>query len=167
MYYLAKEQDSAPFVTFEHVANSIEELEKLGLNGDPLVVTEARLFDPNDPNHISFEFGVCHKRIVNGQLQPAIASAISEAESNLTKSLNIERAKAVGIKLDARTFRYGANDFPLNPSAITVYQAVIKKGVQNPVISQQGQVVLEVSDLVPFENAMLNAIIGINAESVW
>lgn len=165
-FYRAKEQDTAPFLTFEQVAGSLAELQEIGLENDPLVVDEDRLTDPTNLEFISFDHGICHKRIVNGVLEDTLPGDISAAKDNLTKALNVELTKSAAAKFESRTFGFGGKSYPMNAAAMRIYAAVIQKGADAQVMSTTGVVTLKVADLAAFEMAMNDEILLVNAELI-
>lgn len=165
-YYKAQEQDTAPFLTFEQVANSLAQLQSLGLEKDPLIVEEDRLTNPLNPDFISYEFGICHKRIVNGLLEDVLPADIADASKQQSEALNVQKTKEAGKRFDSQTFEYARNHYPLNLAAICIYKAIIQKGEVNQVMSIAGPITIEALDLVKFEGAMIDAIIQISDDSL-
>jgi len=165
-YYIAEAQDTLPFVTFSQVAGSLSELEEKGLADSPLIVSEEQLTDSNHPDYISFEYGICHVRIFNGELVPALPGDIAAAQANLSKALNVQKTRAVGVKMETRTFSFGGNAYPLNNAAIAVYSAAIKKGADITLIATAGPTLIASGDLPSFETAMIDAIIAVNNEGL-
>lgn len=72
IYFKAKELQDKPFIQWESVALSLKELQDLGLDDDPLIVSESDIPD--------FIFGVCPYKIVEGQLVERTAQEMNEFE---------------------------------------------------------------------------------------
>lgn len=123
-YYKAKEQDTPPYIVFELVATSAEELERLEMTDDPLVVPEERLTNPDHPEYISYEYGVCHLRIQNGELVPAQVEEINQAQADLGKATQAVLTKEAGKTLDEETFVHESKNFPMNAGARELYRAI-------------------------------------------
>lgn len=161
-YYKAREQDEIPKLVFDLVATSEEELEALGLDADPLVVTEDQLINDTDPNYISFDFGICHLRIHNGELEPRPGGEIDAAEDALEAVGNSISARLVGDELDSETFVYDDHTFPLHAAARTIYQAIIAKATGNYYLyAMEGKYALLTANISAFAAAMNDKIIAI------
>lgn len=161
-YYKAREQDELPKIVFDLVATSHEELIAVGLADDPLVVNEEQLIDDEHEDYISYEYGICHLRIHNGELEPRPGGEIDAAESAFNAAKSSQSAKNVGEELEAETFTYDSHTFPLHASARAVYQAIISKGSGNyNIYSLEGKYALISSNITAFANAMNDKILAI------
>lgn len=165
-YFIAYETDSRPFLLFDLVADSLTELQDLGLEGDPLVVTEDQLMNPADPNYISYEHGICHKRLFNGAIEDRPAGEITAQETALNKAIEVAKTKTVEAELDTSTFTYDAKEFPMTPSARSVYTAVID---DNPVtvdlITTTGTYALKQADIAAFKAKYYEALFNANSSA--
>src|SRR5690554_6755500 len=77
---------------------------------------------------------------------------------------SFEQTKVAGEKIRYRTFTFEGNNFPLNSSSITVYQAIIKQGSDNQVMSLTGPVLLTSDKFSAFEQEMNDTIIEVYNE---
>lgn len=158
-YYKAYETDTLPFTMFELIADSFEELQELGLESDPLVVTEAQLLDPLDPDYISSEYGICHSRVFNGALEARPAGEITAQQTAVGKASQFTKTKAVETALDTSTFTYDGKEFPMTPAARSLYTAIIdqKPATQN-IITTSGTYELEAANIDTFKAAYYAAL---------
>lgn len=161
-YYRAKEQDTPPYIVFELVATSTEELERLELTEDPLVVPEPRLTDPDDPEYISYEFGVCHLRVQNGELVPVEVEDINEAESNLGKATQAVVTKTAGSVLEKATLLFDGHHFPLNAEARQLYQVIFNYRPANYELSTlDGNYILNIEQIDAFEESFAQKVLQV------
>lgn len=161
-YYRAYEINSRPFLLFELVADSIEELQELELDEDPLVVTEDQLINPADPNYISYEHGICHWRIFNGELEERPAGEITAQATALGKATEVLRTKSLDATFEVGTFTYDSRDFPLTSAARAVYDAVFEAAPANRVlISTTGNYTLLEANIGAFKTAYLNKVLDL------
>lgn len=162
-YYLAYETDDRPFLFFSLIADSLEELEDLGLESDPLVVTEDQLLNPADPNYISYEYGICHKRIFGGAIVDRLAGEITAQQTALAKATEVQRTKTVNNALDETTFSFDGKDFPMTPAARAIYTAVIEFAPPTRnLITTTGTYVLTDANLAAFKTAYYTAVFAAN-----
>jgi len=167
IYFKAKEQDSLPKLTWELVANSFEELQYLGLENDPLVVSEDRLLNPTDPGYISYEYGICHVRVQDNALVPTLAADITAAQQAMEKADSVVKTRDTASKFKDRTFDFAGRKFPLNDGAIPVYQAIIdRQPPSKTIISLEGEYTLIQADIAAFKNAFYDTVIEIHEENV-
>lgn len=158
-YYKAYETNNRPFLLFDLVADSMEELIAIGLDADPLVVPEDRLTDPGHPDYISYEYGICHYRIFNGLLELRPAQEITDQQTALSIASEVQKTFAVSSVLDEATFTFDGKEFPLTPSARAVYTAVID--LQPPtrsLITTTGNYTLTAANISMFKTAYYNAL---------
>lgn len=166
-YYKAYETNERPFTLFDLVAESLEDLQAFGLEGDPLVVTEDQLFDDQDPDYISFEFGICHKRIFNGEIEDRPSGEITAQEANLNKSVAVTQTRKIGDSLDVRNFTYAGREFPLTAAARDVYKAVFDSPPADAtLITTTGSYVLPSGDIAAFKTAYNTKILSVNSEFI-
>ncbi|AMA49001.1 hypothetical protein [Flavobacterium covae] len=124
IYFKAKELEAKPFVQWESVALSLKELQTLGLEGDPLIMSEDSIPD--------FMFGVCPLKIVDGQLveRTDVEMDVFEKEFN-SPSLESIQKEASELVLKISTFKklgenYSLLEIKLNDLRIK-YQLVKNK----------------------------------------
>lgn len=161
-YYKAYETDSRPFVLFNLIADSLEELQEMGLEGDALVVTEEQLTNPGDPDYISYEFGICHLRIFNGILEPRPAGEITSQQGNSLAAIEIQKTKKLATDLEQSTFTYDGREFPLTAAARAVYEAVVNADALDvSLISTTGTYAFS-GKTIEFREAYYAAIIAAN-----
>lgn len=163
-YYKGYETDDRPFLLFDYIAESLEELQALGLEADPLVVTEDQLLNPADPGYISFESGICHKRIFGGAIVDRLAGDITAQETALAKATEVARMKSLTSVFETDTFTYDVRDFPLNEAARSVYNAVFDATAADRVlVSTTGNYTLLSANISAFKTVYLNKILAIQA----
>ena len=125
-YYKATEQVDLPYITFNLVADDAEHLTELGLDADTLVVTEDQLFNDQDPNYISFEFGICHKKISSGgALIDRPGTEIDAQESETLRLQKIAKTEELEVAINTSLFVFDGEEFPLTPSSREVYKIVL------------------------------------------
>ncbi|QAA81427.1 hypothetical protein EI546_06640 [Aequorivita sp. H23M31] len=162
-YYIAYETDYRPFVLFNLVADSLEDLQELGLENSPLVVTEDQLTDPADPGYISYQYGICHQRVFNGNLEARPASEITKQQADLAKALEYQKTRRVGNVLDEGTFVFDGKEFPLTPAARAVYAAVIEATPPSTsLITTTGTYALADTKIDAFKAAYYAALFTVN-----
>lgn len=162
-YYKAYQQDTRPYVLFDLVAESLEDLQAMGMESDPLVVPEDQLLNPANPNYISFQYGICHKRIFNGLLENRPAGEITAQQTANAKAKEVEKTQKVNETLDQSTFTFDGKEFPMTPAARAVYAAVIEfTPPTRNLITTTGTYVLHDSDLVAFKTAYYTAVFAAN-----
>lgn len=115
-YLKATEIAFKPFIFWNGVANSIEELTDLGLEDDPLVLPEKEI-----PTNI---YGVCPLKIVAGQLVDRTSGEMSvfateyETQENLTEQLSLLQGINTG------TFNFDFQTFPMDERSRLLYDAL-------------------------------------------
>ena len=166
-YFKAYETNNRPFVLFNLVADSLEELEALGMDEDPLVVTEDQLVNPSDPGYISYEYGICHKRIFNGDLEDRPSGDITTQQAALNKATNVQKTQTVNSKLDEEVFSFDSHEFPLTPAARSVYMAVIELApASRMLISTTGSYIFSSTYLAGFKAAYYAALFATNDSEI-
>lgn len=162
-YYKGYETDERPFLLFALVADSLEELQELELDADPLVVTEDQLMILADPGYISYEYGICHKRIFNGLIEDRPIGEITAQQTALNKAVEVQKTKTVSNVLDETTFIFDGKEFPMTPAARSIYTAVIEYAppVRN-LITTTGTYVLTDANLAAFKEAYYTAVFAAN-----
>ncbi|AMO19404.1 hypothetical protein [Flavobacterium columnare] len=124
MYFKAQELENKPFIQWESVAFSFKELKDLGLQGDPLIMSE-----DNIPN---FMFGVCPLKIENGQLVERSSQELQvfEKEYNTPSLASIEKeVEELILKIETYN-KLGEDILPLNTKLnelIVTYQFIKNK----------------------------------------
>ena len=115
-YFIARPLDARPFMYWQSIAESIEELAEVGEYTNPLVVAE----DLKPP----FIFGVCPLKIVGGELvdRDAAEMAIHEADFN-TRTL-IETITPKIADINKSTFVYDGVVFPMDEVSRLHYLAI-------------------------------------------
>lgn len=168
-YYLAYETDNRPFLFFDLVADSLEELDDLGLTEAQLalVVTEDQLINPADPNYISYDYGICHKRIFGGEIVDRLAGEITAQQTALEKSTEIIKTKEVKKELELATFSFDGKEFPLGSGATEVYNAIFSTTPANRVIvSTTGNYTLTVANIDDFKEAYYAKVLGVQSSTI-
>ncbi len=166
-YYLAYETDNRPFLFFDLVADSLEELEALGLDADPLVVTEDQLTNPADPNYISYNYGICHNRIFGGAIVDRLVGEITVQQAILSKNTEIIRTKEVQKGLELATFSFDGKLFPLGSGATEVYNAIFSTASANRVIvSTTGNYTLTIANIDAFKAAYYAKVLGVQSSTI-
>lgn len=163
-YYKGYETDERPFLLFALVADSLEELQDLGLDTDPLVVTEDQLMNDTDPDYISYEYGICHKRIFNGLIEDRPSGEITAQQTALAAATNIIKTSAVSNSLDVETFTYDSREFPMTPSARSVYMALIEhQPASVELITTTGAYTLVQANITTFKEEYYAALYAANS----
>lgn len=166
-YFKAYETNNRPFVLFNLVADSLEELEALGMDEDPLVVTEDQLVNPADPDYISFEYGICHKRIFNGDLEDRPSGDITGQQAALNKATNVQKTIAVSNELNEEVFNFDGHEFPMTSAARSVYMAVVDSTpTTRLIISTTGSYTLNAADIPSFKAAYYSALFATNDSQI-
>ncbi|MBK5213351.1 MAG: hypothetical protein JJE55_06800 [Flavobacteriaceae bacterium] len=161
-YYKAYETDDRPFLLFDLVADTLEELQELGMDTDPLVVTKDQLLLPADPNYISYEYGICHKRIFGGVIADRLAGEITDQQAALAKATEVARSKSLTGIFETETFTYDSHDFPLTEAARSVYNAVFDAPAADcGLVSTTGNYTLLSANIGAFQTAYLNKILAV------
>jgi len=162
-YYRAYETDNRPFLLFELVADSLQELEEIGLDADPLVVTEDQLMNPADPDYISYEYGICHKRIFGGVIADRLTGEITAQQTALNAATQLVKTKEVEAALEVETFTYASRKFPLTPSARSVYTAIVDGNpASTNLITTTGSYTLLQASIPAFKAAYYAALFAVN-----
>lgn len=159
-YYLAREQNTPPYVVFDRVADNLEELVEKGLENSGLVVEEDRLLDKNRPDYINYDYGECSVKIQNGKL---VAADKSLAEQNFAKSLEIAKTQKAYNSMRGDVFRYDGHDFPMTEGAVRFYNALFSTGVSTSieVISLSGGYILLEENLDAFKAAYNSKVLNL------
>ena len=163
-YYKAREQDTAPFLVFDYVAASLDELKRLRLDQDPLVVSESRLTDPQDAEYISYEFGICHVRIQNNALVARPIAEIEAAESQLERATRAEATKQNLKDAELETFTFLAHTFAMDRAAEKFYNVLFDAptGANYRVASLEDEnYVLKGSEIAAFKTAYYSKIMSV------
>lgn len=160
-YYKAREQDTPPYVLFDLVATSEEELARLKLADNNLVVPEDRLTDPEHPQYIDYEFGVCHLRVQNQELVAAPVEDIELAQTKLIEAERVAATKQAGALMEAETFVYDTMEFPMTPGATKLYEAIFATAPESftLVSTNSGMVTLKATDIEGIKTAYYSKVI--------
>ena len=162
-YYRAYETEELPKLLFQFVADSIDQLEAMGMTDDPLVVAEDRLLDPEHSEFISYEYGICHQRIFNGQLADRPTGEITAQQAVTAKASEVSKTTTLEQLMDASTFDFDGKEFPLTPAARSVYEAVIAAEPGSvDIISTTGTYSLANIDLSAFSDSYYARILQLN-----
>ncbi len=165
-YFKAREIATLPKIVFDLVASSLEELEQKGLDTDPLVVTEEQLVNDGDPNFISYEYGICHLDIVNGEFAERDSGEIATAQAAATAGINTHKTAQITAALSNTSFSYDGHEFPLTPGARAIYDAVIAtEPVSFKLYTLTGDYTLLQANIGAFKAAMNSKIIDVGASS--
>lgn len=167
-YLKAREISELPFLVFDLVATSEDEAFSLGyIDGlgaiiDPLVIEENWLIDDLDPDYISYEFGICHKKVV---ATPSVAivdrdiAEINDAEDDNIIAINVEPANELEEKLRHQTFPFDSKVFPLTLGARSSYNTITLAAAGNLTIkATDGDYVLTDANRVAFLEAYSSAV---------
>lgn len=158
-YYKAREQDELPYLLFDQVAESEEEYLAAGLDTDPLVVAEEDL--------PSYEFGICHKRVVGGVLVARLAGDIDAQEQQVSDDTYIVGYLNQGKYLEIATFPYDSRNFPTNNISRERYQAIFDNpGTDYDVASVEGKYTLVSANIAAFKAAYQNKLLTVSAPAV-
>ncbi len=174
MYYKGFTQATLPFVVFTKVAEDIEELKRLGFADendniiDGAVVTETQLTDDEDPNYVSFQFGICHKTINgSGNLIDRSQTEIDNQEASINKQLEAAKLAKVDKELDKGFFAYDSKEFPLNSGSRAVYEAVLNGTTGDQIIiASDGNYTLLDANREAFKGAYYDAIVAVKNNEV-
>lgn len=165
-HFLAYETAELPFVLFEKIADTDEELELLDVN-EKLVVGENRLLDPADPNYISFAFGICSKKLFNGDLINRSQTEIDAQQEKFEADSELIKVRTIDEQFKVRTFDFDGRKFPLTAGARNVYQAVIETNPASVnLITSTGVYALQLANTPGFKEAYYAAILAINQEQI-
>lgn len=150
-YFKAREQNNAPFVVFDLVAESLEELQDLGLENDPLVVDEDNL--------PSYDGSICHQRIFNGALvardQAQIDAYILQSNEDKAIALNSNKKDDV----DEGSFDYDGVTYPMDAASQVRYQAIFQLPASDAQIqTKTGVVTVASADIPAFKDAYYEAV---------
>ena len=133
-YLRAREINTLPFLVFDLIAENEEELQEwLDENNsgdpDPLVIEETLLTDDEDEDYISYEFGICHKKIFNNEIVDRDSQDITDAQTDNLKAIQVKNTNDVSEELAVSTFAYDSKLFPLTPGAISAYNVIANASV--------------------------------------
>lgn len=162
-YYRAYETNGLPKLLFELVADTLDELQELGLEGDALVVTEDQLLNPADPEYIKFDYGICHSHIFNGKIEPRPAGEISAQQTAAAKAAEVTKTKSIEESFDTSVFTYDGHEFPMTPAARSLYMAIFDDTpLSQNIVSTTGAYALIQADIDKFKAAYYAAIYQIS-----
>lgn len=150
-FFLAKELPTKPFIYFQGVANSEQELVALNLSGHPLVLEDVNIPD--------FQFGVSPLKIVNGQLELRTTAEMSSFEEEFNIRNKILALDSKKRELQDRTFEYRGLEFPMTDAADLYYRAIahVLPRVVNVVATTQVHQMND-SDIPAFLEAYYNEV---------
>jgi len=151
-YYKGYQQATAPFVLFNLVAESIEELQALELENDPLIKDE--------DNFPSYEGDICHLAIQNGVFIPRSQTQIDEyiASTAQKKTVAINAAKSANVQQS--TFTFGGKEYLMDEASQKRYEAIFAGAPANHQIQTQNSVeTLNSGDIDNFKTAYYAAVI--------
>lgn len=130
IYYKAEEISTKPFIQWNSVAFSLQELTNLGLDDDPLVLTE-------DDVPLT-EFGVYPIKIESGQLVPRTTREMDgfKAEWDIVSEKNNFAKKLENV--NAETFTYDGHDFMMDEVSRLFYHAIDKVRGNQKILTAAG-----------------------------
>jgi hypothetical protein len=162
-YYRAQQQDTRPYLVFKLVAESLEDLVILDLDNDELVVEETLLTDDTDPDYISYEFGICHKRVFEGKIVDRLGADIAAQSVSLNISTEVLKTKNLEAALNLDTFLYDGRDFPLTSAARSVYTALFDQlPTSQGLITTTGTYTMLAANVPGFKSAYFTSIFASN-----
>lgn len=162
-YYKAITIDTLPKLIFELVATSVEQLEALGLDEDGTIVPETWLTDDEDENFISYEFGICHKRTVDGEIVDRPIGEIDDAQDALTAALSVLKTREIASEINYESFTYDGKVFPMTPGATIIYQAIFDRPADDHLIAAaDGTYTLAAANIDAFKAEFYDRIIELN-----
>lgn len=115
-YLKATEIAFKPFIFWNGVANSIEELTSLGLEDDPLVLAEDDI-----PNNI---YGVCPLKIVAGELVNRTAGEMGDFKNEYHTEENLKSQYSLLQDINKGTFTFDSTVFPMDERSRLLYDAL-------------------------------------------
>lgn len=114
-YFRAYETDTRPFLQFSLVANSKEDL-TAEQSIDPLVIKEIDL--------PSTQYGVSHKRILNGALVDRPIAEINEYQAKYEQDKSLIKIEEASMVVASSVFLFEGNKFPMTAAADQLYRAI-------------------------------------------
>lgn len=115
-YLKATEIAFKPFIFWNGVANSIEELTDLGLEYDPLVLPEKEI-----PTNI---YGVCPLKIVAGELVERTESEMLAFQAQWEEYEFLREQSQLINNVNQGTFTYDSEIFPMDERSRILYNAI-------------------------------------------
>lgn len=170
MYYYAKQQDTLPYLTFDYMGETTADRDAyaaaLGASYlASLVVTESQLTDDQDPNYISYQFGICHKRIFNNALADRPQQEIDDQQDEFLAAKEIIKAAGLENVLFDKTFFYDGKNFPLTTGSRGLYEAIFNSSPGDHVlITTKGNYTLAATDISDFKTSYYDAVLELKQE---
>lgn len=130
IYFKAKEIENKPFIQWESVAFSLEELQNLGLENDPLIKSEDEIPD--------FIYGICPLKIVDGALVLRSETELNDFETSYLLGQNINTSKSKLFDLNSNYFEFDGKVFPMYEAARLHYAAIDKIRGNHKVLTFSG-----------------------------
>lgn len=151
-YFKARSQDTAPFIVWDQVAESLEELTALGLHEDPLV-------RPLD-NLPSYEGSICHSTIVNGELVDRDATQLNDYKNTVNQGKLIANNAARKETVDKSSFQYDGTEYPMDAASQLRYQAMFANlPADTKIQTKTGVVGIVSADIPAFKTAYFDAVL--------
>lgn len=162
-YYQARTIDTLPKLVFDLVATSFEELQEQGLETSAIVVTENRLTDTLDPGYISYQYGICHFRNVDGALVARAALEITDAQATLATAETVQKTREIETDLEFEKITYDGREFPMTPGAVLIYQAIFASpAITYNIAASNGSYALTAGKIDAFKTAYYGRLLEIN-----
>jgi hypothetical protein len=149
-YYKAEPVNNKPFIYWHLWANSIEELQALGYEDDPLIIAEADMPD--------YQFGVCPMKIVDGQLVNRTAQEMEDFESEFIASSGFRTYGAKIADVNKALFVYDGKSFPMHDAARLFYGCIQRTAANYKVQHSTGIVDVFQADIPAFLDAYYNKL---------
>ena len=165
-YFRAREQATVPFLIFDWVADTDEDLqdyldENNGGNPDPLIIEVSDAVNEL-PDYTD---GICHKKIFNNalvdrdQVDIDAQVLIAAADKEISKTTEVEQ------KISASAFTYDGKYFPLGTSFRALYEAIFNASAANHVLTTTtGNYTLQSGDISAFKTAYYNEMLTFKTE---
>jgi hypothetical protein len=115
-YFKANEIENKPYIYWNGMATSLEELTDLGLGDDPLVLPENEI-----PTNI---YGVCPLKIVGGELVNRTPLEMSDFEAEYETKENLKNQLNLINGIDTGTFDFDFGVFPMDERSRILYDAL-------------------------------------------
>lgn len=139
-YYKALEiNDNPEFVAFASIANSLEELNAIGEENNPLVVSE--------DNIPAFLFGRCPLKIVAGALVARTNSEMTAFETAYNLKQQLVAQKITINDINSGTFVYNGNAFAMDEAFRLRLQAVANLMPSNSQFMNINGIAITISNL--------------------
>ena len=156
-YFKAIAQENKPFIIWSLFANSLVELQALGLEDDPLIVKETSI-----PDNV---YDVCPLKIVDGELVDRTVPEMEDFEAEYDTAVIISGQANIVEVLKTQTFAFDGQTFPMHDSARLIYETYETLGGNRKIITSDGQeydlLDEEIENfMIAYRNELVNVIIA-------